>query len=276
MIAYFEDDVEHRRCRLYQRQRLLRTSWYEMPSPRSAFSARRRKAHASWSIGALPLWHSHKSIYWKANIAMALFISCWISQSVLMLKPSSKTKHAFRCTWSTFVLAGQKLSRCVCPRFFDPLNCRPRRKTSSSFREAEIKHGRVAMLAPVDSQLQSTTSVGGGIDVRRISPFNKPLANVLALCSRVLGTIEASTLGTKPQPMADLGRWRKNMNQAIWDSIRSVCVRWIQTDLHFSKRTEQWPLMGAITLMVAQELRTGTKLFGWYHPQYSKKTNGHL
>ena len=173
---------------------------------------------------------------------MALFIGCWMSQQFFMQKPSSKTKHAFRCT-CYFRSRRPKLSRCVCPLgFFDPLKLSPTSEDKFKFSWPK-SHGRVAMLASV-IQLQSLplwAEVSTYV-VYRLS--TNPLANVLALCSRspwndrskYAGHIQASN---RWQTLVDEGRiWTRRFGIR---SVRFVSDGSKPISYFSNKRTEQWP-----------------------------------
>ena len=202
---------------------------------------------------------------------MALFISCWISQSVFDAEAIVENKTCFPLYLEYFRSRRPEIIQvCLPPWDFSiRSNCRPRRKTSSSFFVKPKSSTDVSRCSHRwDSQLQSTFTLCGAevSTYRRISPFNKPLQMFWPFVLGVLGTIEASTLGTY-KPPTDGRPWSMKEEYEPGDlgfDPFGLCPM-DPNRFHIFQTKELnngRVAMGAITLMVAQELMTGTKLFG--------------
>jgi hypothetical protein len=161
--------------------------------------------------------------------------------------------------------------------FFDPLgiaedalNLPPKMDRVRFYRECELKHGRVAMLAvlgfPVAEQFHPL--FGGDIDVPSYIAFQQtPLQSFWPLVLLVIGKLEISSVFSFEQPLEE-GKWWTLMQDRMpgdfgFDPLKVYPSMFPAQRMEMrTKELNNGRLaMIAITGMVAQELATGAKLF---------------
>ena len=151
---------------------------------------------------------------------------------------------------------------------FDPLDFSEKASAQSPHREAELKHGRVAMLAafgfPIAEHFHPL--FGGNIDVPSYIAFQQtPLQTFWPLTVLYIGIVEIFSVFTFQSPFE--GNWWTLKEDRIPGDYQ-----WDPLDLYPSDPKERLELqtkelnngrlaMIAIAGMVAQELATGNKLF---------------